>query len=105
MTEAVEEKKEVKEITEDALVQRYMDIEEHSDLYNEEYEEYLKTRYEIIKKDYKILMFQKKEARAQKRDDLEAQIHKEATKNYQARKWVIQEMRKYGIPVVDQFVI
>ena len=98
------EVEEIKE-EEDALIQSYMDLEEHEDMFDADYIEYLKARYESIKREYKALMFQKKEAKAQKREDLSTQIHDLATKNYRARKWAVKELRINGVPTVDQYVI
>jgi len=66
--------------------------------------EYLKTRYEQVKMEYRNLQLNREEIEALKRDDLKGRVSEQFAQNYKARKWVVTELRKRGIAVDDKFV-
>ena len=102
---ATEKEVKEKDEVEEAEIDAYMETDDKdSDPSEAEWTEYLKSRYENVKGNYKLLKLQKMEFEGRKDENSMNRLNPLFAQNYRERKYIVSELRKLGIEVEDRFV-
>lgn len=89
---------------EEGVLNVYMDEDQGVRLSDIETLRFLRERYDGVKSEYKILLFNKRELEARKDEEGINRLTKAFRDNYKSRKWVVTELRLLGMSVEDRFI-